>query len=218
MVGADKGGVGKTTITRTLVEYLVQNGAPYRLFDTESPSGDLKRFAPEAEVIDITKVQSQMKVFDVQPGQPVTVVDVRAGLFSEILQQLDAAQLLADVRAQKLNLILIHVLGPTMNSIGEITSIAEKLGGGATHFLVKNHINDTTFFDYVAALKSMGEVTITIPQLAEIAIETVQKLGVPFCTFSRDVAQSRILRGRVSTWIDSVWNEFNRVGLLDRVK
>jgi hypothetical protein len=218
IIGADKGGVGKTTVTRTLTEYLTNHQVRYRLFDTESPTGDLKRFSPDAEIIDISKVQSQMKVFDVRDGDPLTVVDMRAGLFSHILQQLDDAQLLQDVRAGALNLILIHVLGPTVNSIGEIASIAEKLGGGAKHFLVKNHINDTTFFDYVDALKNMSDVTVVVPQLVEVATETVQKLGTSFRSFSADPQQSRILRGRVTTWLGQVWKEFDRVRMLEQVK
>ena len=32
MIGADKGGVGKTTIARTVLDYLAANGAPARAF------------------------------------------------------------------------------------------------------------------------------------------------------------------------------------------
>ena len=43
LVGADKGGVGKTTITRTLIDYLAMKHVPRRAFDTEAPKGALKR-------------------------------------------------------------------------------------------------------------------------------------------------------------------------------
>ncbi len=44
LIGADKGGVGKTTIARTVLDYLAANGTPARAFDTEFPRGTLKRF------------------------------------------------------------------------------------------------------------------------------------------------------------------------------
>src|SRR3981189_3527196 len=47
IVGADKGGVGKTTITRTLLDYFSARKVPTRAFDTESPKGTLKRFHPD---------------------------------------------------------------------------------------------------------------------------------------------------------------------------
>ena len=43
VVGADKGGVGKTTVSRTLLDYFSANNVPTRAFDTESPRGTLKR-------------------------------------------------------------------------------------------------------------------------------------------------------------------------------
>ena len=38
VVGADKGGVGKTTVSRTLLDYFSANNVPTRAFDTESPA------------------------------------------------------------------------------------------------------------------------------------------------------------------------------------
>ena len=42
VVGADKGGVGKTTVSRTLLDYFSANNIPTRAFDTESPRGTLE--------------------------------------------------------------------------------------------------------------------------------------------------------------------------------
>jgi hypothetical protein len=39
LVGADKGGVGKTTVSRALLDYLIAHNIPTRAFDTESPKG-----------------------------------------------------------------------------------------------------------------------------------------------------------------------------------
>jgi len=44
IVGADKGGVGKTTVARTLLDYFTAHQIPTRAFDTEAPRGTLKRF------------------------------------------------------------------------------------------------------------------------------------------------------------------------------
>ena len=44
IVGADKGGVGKTTVARTLLDYFIANQVATRAFDTETPRGTLKRF------------------------------------------------------------------------------------------------------------------------------------------------------------------------------
>ena len=55
VVGADKGGVGKTTVSRTLLDYFSANNVATRAFDTESPRGTLKRFHPDVtEIVERT--------------------------------------------------------------------------------------------------------------------------------------------------------------------
>ena len=65
VVGADKGGVGKTTVSRTLLDYFSAHSVPTRAFDTEAPRGTLKRFHPDVtDVVDVTLVSDQMLMFD----------------------------------------------------------------------------------------------------------------------------------------------------------
>ena len=44
LVGADKGGVGKTTVARSLLDYFARKNILTRAFDTENPRGSLHRF------------------------------------------------------------------------------------------------------------------------------------------------------------------------------
>src|SRR5258707_1308161 len=88
-----KAGVGKTTVSRTLLDYFSANNVPTRAFDTESPRGTLKRFHPDfTEIVDMTTTSDQMKIFDTlnSSGPSVTVIDVRAGLLSPALAALRA--------------------------------------------------------------------------------------------------------------------------------
>ena len=66
VVGADKGGVGKTTVSRTLLDYFsANNGARPAPSIPESPRGTLKRFHPDiTEIVDMTTTADQMKIFD----------------------------------------------------------------------------------------------------------------------------------------------------------
>src|ERR1700744_2416063 len=91
IVGADKGGVGKTTVTRTLLDYFSARKIPIRAFDTEAPKGTLKRFHPEVtDVVDVTRVPDQMQIFDTLTDSAVTMIDVRAGLLSPPLNAVRA--------------------------------------------------------------------------------------------------------------------------------
>src|SRR6201991_363103 len=91
VVGADKGGVGKTTVSRTVLDYFSAHNVPTRAFDTESPKGTLKRFHPDiTEVVNMHSTSDQMKIFDTLSAADaqLTVIDIRAGLLSTTLRSL----------------------------------------------------------------------------------------------------------------------------------
>ena len=92
LVGADKGGVGKTTLARTLLDYLSRKNVLARCYDTEWPRGTLKRFYPTTtEVIDMSNVAHQMKLLDTleTASLKVSVVDLKAGNLSMVLDIFD---------------------------------------------------------------------------------------------------------------------------------
>jgi hypothetical protein len=219
-VGADKGGVGKTMTTRALSDFCQQRHTGAKLYDGETGAGDLMRFT-SADVVDLSKVSDQMKIFDDLAG--VTVIDIRAGMLSPTLRALDQAHLLDDVRGGTLRLAVVHVIGPSFSSLREIEETAAALGG-AKHFLVQNDLRSDGGFSewqtdtrFAGKLASMEARTISIPHLNAEAADALQKIGGSFVAFSKDSAQSRILRGYVKSWLDTVWRGFDRVGLGDMI-
>ena len=181
VVGADKGGVGKTTVSRTLLDYFSANHVPTRAFDTESPRGTLKRFHPDVtEIVDMTTTSDQMKIFDTlgSAEAKVTVIDVRAGLLSSTLQALNDIGFIESAKKGQITFAVFHILGPSIASLNEIAETA-RFVGDASYFLVKNHINDTAFFEWDPATYNTyfkqikGVVEITIPKLNEMACEPV---------------------------------------------
>src|SRR5260370_472913 len=89
LIGADKGGVGKTMVARTLLDYFAHRQVRARAFDTEVPRGTLKRFHPDVtEVVDINRVPDQMRIFDTVNSSDATIslIDVSAGILSPTLR------------------------------------------------------------------------------------------------------------------------------------
>jgi hypothetical protein len=227
VVGADKGGVGKTTVTRALRAWLetpafAELPRP-RMLDGQFPRGDLVNFCPGAAIINVTDISDQMRIFDVLEG--VTIIDIPAGQLGFMLRACDEASLLEDVRSGALRLALLHVLGPSISSLDEIAEATDLLGAAARHFIVKNYINETKFFEwdaasrYAATLRALAGVTIEIPHLATEAAEAVQQAKLPFVDFCRPGTdadgkpRSRTLRGHTAKWLDRTWASFERVGL-----
>lgn len=232
VVGADKGGVGKTTTSRLLLDYLASRNMPARAFDTEFPRGTLKRFHEDiTDVVDLTQTSDQMRIIDTleRAAQKVSVIDVRAGRLGPTLRVLKDIGFLDAAREGEFTFCLFHVLGPSISSLEEIATTAPFVGD-AHYFMVKNHINETTFFEwdpatsssYFDEVKSTGE--ISIPKLDQHAYEQVELAGVPFSRFAsnktsddKPASHSFVLRGYVRTWMKQVEAEFDRVRLMDLV-
>lgn len=232
VIGADKGGVGKTTVARAILDFLTLNNIHARAFDTETPRGTLHRFHPdETMIVDLTSTSDQMKIIDTlnTSQAKVSVIDVRAGGLSPALEALDEIGFFDAVKSGDFRFILLHILGPSIASLEEIAEIAPYVADG-NYFMVKNHVNDTTFFEwdpqthakYFEHVNTTGE--ITIPKLSELAYEQVEIAGTPFSTFiaNQDAAgepadHSFVLRGYVRTWLAKVADEFERVGLLELI-
>jgi hypothetical protein len=228
LVGADKGGVGKTTVTRTLLDYFTAHNIPTRAFDSEAPRGTLKRFHPDiVDIVDVTAVADQMRIFDTlnTADAKVTVIDIRAGLLSNTLLALQNIGFLDAARKGQLSFGVFHVLGPSIASLDEIGEVAPYLNE-FNYFLIKNFINNTTFFDWDPSTynsyfkKAKGTHEITIPHLNEMACEQVELASVPFVTFvanktgsGEGASYSFVLRGYVRHWLGNVWAEYDRVKL-----
>ena len=230
LVGADKGGVGKTTVSRVLLDHLGSLKISARAFDPEYPRGTLKRFHPSVtEIVDVTNSSDQMKILDTlsNAGPSVSIIDVRAGQLSLTLRMLEEVGFLDAVVAGQFNFLVFHVIGPSISSLDEIADIAP-YASDANYFLVKNFINDTTFFEwdprtsaaYFKKIKRLGD--ITIPKLNEMAYEQVELAGVPFASFVNNKNASGgsadfsfVLRGYVRTWLRNIAADFDRVGLLN---
>jgi hypothetical protein len=226
LVGADKGGVGKTTVTRTLLDYYQTKRVSRRAYDTEAPRGTLKRFHPDiTEIVDITTIPDQMRVFDTLKPSDVTVIDIRAGLLSPTLSALQDIGFIEAARKGQITFGVFHILGPSIASLNEIGEIA-KFVHGTHYFLVKNMINNTAFFDwdpetydsYFKQAKSAH--LLTIPHLNEMACEQVEVASIPFTTFMANkkgngeaAAYSFVLRGYVRHWLDNIWGNYDRVKL-----
>ena len=228
VVGADKGGVGKTTVSRTLLDYFTAHSVPTRAFDTESPRGTLKRFHPDiADVVDVNAVSDQMRIFDTlnTTDAKVTVIDVRAGLLSPTLRALRDIGFLEAAKKGQITFAVFHILGSSIASLDEIAETASFVSD-AKYFLVKNFINNTTFFEwdqvtYNSYFKKIKDaVELTIPKLNELAYEQVELASVPFLTFvankglkGEPAAYSFVLRGYVRHWLGNVWAEYDRIRL-----
>jgi hypothetical protein len=232
LVGADKGGVGKTTVSRILLDYFARKNVLTRAFDTENPRGSLKRFYPAStEIIDLENVAHQMKVLDTleTANVPVTLVDLKAGALSYSLDIFERIGVLEAARSGMFTLGLFHIVGPSIASLDEIGEIAKYLNG-VEYIVARNFINETNFFEWdeETTKKYFSEIPkaleVDIPKLNEMAYEQVDVAGVTFKDFIDNRTAdgqagkfSFVLRGYVRKWCSEIDEQFSKVKLLQDI-
>ena len=112
------------------------------------------------------------------------------------------------------------------DEIDEVTPFVTDGG----YFLVKNYINNTTFFDWDPTTQDSyfkqvkGTKPIVVPHLNEMACEQIEVASVPFSSFiadrtanGKEGSYSFVLRGYARHWLGTVWSEFDRVKLNELV-
>ena len=200
IVGADKGGVGKTMVSRALLDYFAVNSIEHRAFDTETPNGMLKRFHPKTEMVDLTGSDGQMQVFDTL-GAAITVLDIRAGLLSPTLKTLAEIGYLDPAKCK---ITVLHILGNSQTSIGEVKAITDAIAT-SRYIAVANRINDTKY-EFPAG-------SLDIPKLDERACESVDALSSTFGAYINN-GPSGVLSGYVKHWMGRVFQQFDAAKLI----
>ena len=232
MVGADKGGVGKTTVARVLMDFFARNNLPTRAFDTEAPRGTLHRFYPNnCEVIDIEDVADQMKVLDTLEKAPekITIVDFKAGALGRTLDLFDKIGVFEAARADEFDIAMFHVVGPAVASLDELQEVSGYMKG-VDYIVVRNFINETNFFEwdeetyrkYFSGLNNAHEMEV--PKLNEMAYEAVDLNGVTFTDFinnrkasGEEADFSFTLRGYVRKWLSDLDEVLGKLALTQKI-
>jgi hypothetical protein len=203
VVGADKGGVGKTVVARALMDYFSVNAIEHRAFDTQ-PGGVLKRFFPSrTELVDLTDSDDQMKVFDTL-GSAVTVIDVCAGLLTPTMKMLKNIGYLDPAKCR---ITVLHVLGNSQASIAEVQEVMRAVSS-SRYIAVANHINETKF--------AFPAGSLDIPAMNAKACESVDESNLPFITYGKS-GPSGVLRGYVNHWLTQVFAQFDAAKLNEPV-
>jgi uncharacterized protein YaiI (UPF0178 family) len=227
LVGSDRGGVGKTTTARALVEYFEIMNIDVKAYDSQSPLGNLYRYHRHlVEVIDIEDTRDQCRLLEDMnfPGR-VTILDLCAGSFAFTLKFLEEVGVFAAAASGRLNLVVLHLVGRSRASKAEMEVVKPFLG--ACDYRVVRNLTANSAVVTGDPLKGSGlkvsqnhAPQIVIPQLDAIAFEAVELSGASFTSFVLDQdhdgkssRRSFVLRGYVKTWLEQVWDNFEAAGI-----
>jgi hypothetical protein len=196
VVGADKGGVGKTTVSRTLLDYLAAKGLEVEAFDTQVPNGVLRRFhGSKTTLVDLTTLEGKMKVFDNLKPTGITVVDLAAGLLTPTIETLRETGFIQMVKDGAADFVVLHVVGSSVASLEEVKTVREAVEGMRL-FVVSNPIGAAP-----ADRSAFGDaIVIDMPKLDEGCFKAIDQSNMPFTEFCAKTT-SLMMKGYTVTWL-----------------
>jgi len=224
LVGGEKGGIGKSVLSRILVQYHIDRNIPFKAFDADLSHGALMRYYGEfSEPVNIQDYESADTIVEqaAESGENV-VVDLPAQASAAIERWVMDSGLteFGDDIGVKIN--LWHVMDDGTDSVRLLNKVLNVYGNGLNYILVKNHGrgSDFSYFDLSEAKEralSFGAQIIDLPALQAGAMRKIDRIGASLwaAANNKDEALGPTLgmleRQRVRVWLANTYKLLDEV-------
>ena len=226
LIGGEKGGVGKSLVSRLIAQYMIDNSIPFLGFDSDRSHGALMRFyAGYASPVLVDNYDSLDAIVEAAAENPErrVLVDLAAQTQESLTQWMDDSQLLEVAPELNLNIRYWHVMDSGRDSVDLLKRLLDRHGTRLKYTLVLNQIRGDDF----KILNSSGEKDralalgasiITLKRLHESSMTKIDASSSSFWAVANraegDTSGLRLLeRHRVKLWLKNAFEEIAKPGL-----
>jgi hypothetical protein len=225
LLGGEKGGVGKSLMSRVLAQYLIDHQLPFLGFDTDRSHGALMRFySAYASPVAIDKVESLDAIVEAavdQPGRRI-LVDLAAQTHESLATWMEEAGVIGLADELGMKLFYWHVMDTGKDSVDLLRRLLDRFGTGLSYVLVRNQVRGADFGTLEqsgeqARAIGMGAHVVSVRMLNE---HIVQKFDAASCSFWQAQSSDKDATGlglmdrqRVKMWLRDVYREIDEVGV-----
>jgi hypothetical protein len=211
---ADKGGTGKSTFTRALVDILHYRNLDYLAYDGDKRNSQLYRhyhkvgggvhklnFSVEGGADELIEAMDRCDA-------PVMVVDLPGGGV-ELLERLNSQMnFLADANDMGYSVTMVSVLSRIKDSVNALRLLMDLTGDSAQHIAVKNlYWGDEQKFslfdgsDTKQRLLDTGGLVMNMPDLFDDTYSIIDEHSLSFRAAIEDPRLTRPHRSRLNQWL-----------------
>jgi hypothetical protein len=223
LIGGEKGGVGKSMVSRILAQFFIDNELPFIGFDTDRSHGALMRFysgyASPALVDRYEALDAIVETAVEQPGRRV-LVDLAAQTDEPLVKWMDESGVLdlADVSGVAIH--YWHVMDSGKDSVDLLRRLLDRFGQRLHYVLVRNQLRGDDF----SQLEKSGEqeralaLGARIVDVKRLHDPIVQKIDATNCSFwaAKNVPGKEgpglglMERQRLKLWLGHAYGEIER--------
>jgi len=220
-IGGEKGGVGKSVVSRVLAQYFIDTGRPFTGFDTDrSHTSFLRFYADFASPVVVDSYEGLDRVveaFDIEDAdQPVpsVIVDLAAQTSAPLGRWIADSDLVGLMGEMDIPVNFWHVADGGADSVALLERLVDTYGAGPNYIVVKNfgRGGDFSYMDGSEPMRKaveLGARVITLPALHESSMLKIDRQNASFWAAGNNRIGSDALglleRQRVKTWLRSVY-------------
>ena len=219
-IGGEKGGVGKSLVSRIIAQYLIDHERPFLGFDTDKSHGALMRFyAGYASPVVVDRYESLDAIVEAAAADPARsiLVDLAAQTQDALTQWMDESGLLELSSEMGIALSYWHVMDSGRDSVDLLKKLLDRFGSRLNYVLVQNHIRGDNF----DLLESSGEKQralelhariISIRRLHEASMIKIDGHSSSFWSATQrtdEHALGILERQRVKMWLKHAYSEID---------
>ena len=224
-IGGEKGGVGKSVMSRLLAQYYIDRETPFNAFDADASHGAmLKYYADYSDPVDISNFESIDRIVEkTLETEKTAIVDLAAQATKRLDQWLDESGVIELAGEAGLALTFWHVMDDGSDSMMLLERLLDTHDNQLAYVLVRNHGRgkDFSHFDnseLATQAEALGAKVIDLPGLHAPTMRKIGHIGASFwaAANNRDSSLGPTLgmleRQRVKLWLNRTYEQLDRIG------
>lgn len=228
-IGGEKGGVGKSVVSRVLAQYFIDKERPFIGFDTDRSHASFTRFYAEyaAPVIvdsyeGLDLIASSFEDLQADGQRPSVIVDLAAQTAAPLTRWIKDSDLFDVLAEMGVTVNFWHVADAGKDTVDLLGRLINTFEEGPNYFVVKNQGRGSDFSlleesSAMAKAMSLGARTIPLAQLHEASMRKIDRQNASFwaAIHHRDAPDSLGLleRQRVKNWLKKTYENFDTLPL-----
>lgn len=228
-IGGEKGGVGKSVVSRVLAQYFIDKNLPFIGFDTDRSHTSFTRFyADYASPVIVDSYEGLDRLAtafeEVSPDgvQKSVIVDLAAQTAAPLTKWIKDSDLFVVMEEMGVTVNFWHVADAGKDSVDLLGRLINTFGAGPNYFVVKNLGRGTDFsqMDESQALEkaySLGARVISLAQLHEASMRKIDRQNASFWSALNNRSGPDSLglleRQRVKNWLKNTYTTLDTLPL-----
>ncbi len=228
-IGGEKGGVGKSVVSRVLAQYFIDKNRPFIGFDTDRSHQSFTRFYGDFASPVIVDTYEGLDVIAsafeeaIEKGQEQNViVDLAAQTGMPLTRWIKDSDLFAVMAEMGVAVNFWHVADVGKDSVELLGRLINTFESGPNYFVVKNEGrgSDFSLLDESAALVkalTLGAKVITLAQLHEASMRKIDRQNASFWAALNNRTDPDSLglleRQRVKHWLKKTYDTLDTLPL-----